>query len=131
MKKKKSGQVYTPDHLVREIMDTAGYCGNAVLSKHVIDNSCGDGAFLKEIVKRYCKAFLSECQNTILLKRHLESYVHGIEIVPSEYLKCLENLNDVAKQFNLYGVCWDVLCGDALKENSFNGKRDYVLGNPP
>ncbi len=131
MKKKKSGQVYTPDHLVREIMDTAGYGGNAVLGKHVIDNSCGDGAFLKEIVKRYCNAFLSECQNTFLLKQHLERYVHGIEIVPSEYLKCLENLNDAAKQFNLYGVCWDVLCGDALKEHSFDGKVDYVLGNPP
>ena len=131
MKKKKSGQVYTPDRLVREIMDTAGYSGNAVLGKHVIDNSCGDGAFLKEIVKRYCCAFLSGCEDTMLLKQHLERYVHGIEVVPSEYLKCLENLNYIARQYNLNGVCWDVLCGDALKEHSFNGKMDYVLGNPP
>lgn len=131
MKKKKSGQVYTPDLLVRQIMDTAGYSGNAMLCKHVIDNSCGDGAFLKEIVERYCNAFLSECQDTMLLKQHLERYVHGIEIVPSEYLKCLENLNNAAKQYNLNGVCWDVLCCDALKEHSFNGKMDYVLGNPP
>ncbi len=131
MKKKKSGQVYTPDHLVRCILDTAGYSGKAVLGKHVIDNSCGDGAFLQEIIKRYCNAFLSECKDEVLLKRHLEKYVHGIEIVPSEYLKCLENLNNAARQFNINGVCWDVLCGDTLKEHDFDGKMDYVLGNPP
>ena len=101
------------------------------MGKHVIDNSAGDGAFLQEIVKRYCKAFLSANHDRNLLKDNLQSYIHGIEIEPSEYLKCLENLNTVAKQFDISGVCWDVLCGDALKEKSFNGKMDYVVGNPP
>ncbi len=130
MKNKKSGQVYTPDYLVCDILDTAGYYGN-ILSKHVIDNSAGDGAFLQEIVKRYCNAFLSVSSDRNLLKNNLETYIHGIEIEPSEYLKCLENLNNVAKQFDISSVCWDVLCGDALKEKSFNGKMDYVVGNPP
>ncbi len=131
MRKKKSGQVYTPDYLVCDILDTAGYYGKTILGKHVIDNSAGDGAFLQEIVKRYCKAFLSANNDRNLLKDNLQSYIHGIEIEPSEYLKCLENLNGVAKQFDISGVCWDVLCGDALKEKSFNGKMDYVVGNPP
>ncbi len=131
MRKKKSGQVYTPDYLVCDILDTAGYYGKTILGKHVIDNSAGDGAFLQEIVKRYCKAFLSANHDRNLLKDNLQSYIHGIEIEPSEYLKCLENLNGVAKQFDISGVCWDVLCGDALKEKSFNGKMDYVVGNPP
>ena len=131
MRKKKSGQVYTPDYLVCDILDTAGYYGKTILGKHVIDNSAGDGAFLQEIVKRYCKAFLSANHDRNLLKDNLQSYIHGIEIEPSEYLKCLENLNTVAKQFDISGVCWDVLCGDALKEKSFNGKMDYVVGNPP
>lgn len=131
MRKKKSGQVYTPDYLMCDILDTAGYYGKTILGKHVIDNSAGDGAFLQEIVKRYCKAFLSANHDRNLLKDNLQSYIHGIEIEPSEYLKCLENLNTVAKQFDISGVCWDVLCGDALKEKSFNGKMDYVVGNPP
>ncbi len=130
MKNKKSGQVYTPDYLVCDILDTAGYYGD-ILSKHVIDNSAGDGAFLQEIVKRYCNAFLSVSYDRNLLKYNLGTYIHGIEIEPSEYLKCLENLNNVAKQFDISSVCWDVLCGDALKEKSFNGKMDYVVGNPP
>ncbi len=103
MKKKKSGQVYTPDYLVCDILDTAGYYGKTILNKHVIDNSAGDGAFLQEIVKRYCKAFLSADNDRNLLKDNLQNYIHGIEIEPSEYLKCLENLNSAAKQFDISG----------------------------
>ena len=29
--------------------------------KHIIDNSCGDGAFLCEIIKRYCDTAKSAC----------------------------------------------------------------------
>ena len=51
---KHSGQVFTPGFLVRNMLDYAGYvCGN-ILEKHIIDNSCGAGAFLCEAVARYC-----------------------------------------------------------------------------
>ena len=46
---KEQGKVYTPDYIVKNILNLAGYKGNNILQKHVIDNSCGDGAFLKEI----------------------------------------------------------------------------------
>lgn len=49
--KKHSGQVFTPDYLVRDILDTAGYSGPSVLRRHFMDNSCGDGAFLVEAVR--------------------------------------------------------------------------------
>jgi len=53
--KKTKGRVYTPDYIVKNILDMAHYNGAHILKKHVIDNSCGDGAFLCEIVDRYCK----------------------------------------------------------------------------
>ncbi|MCD8205287.1 MAG: hypothetical protein LUD29_01545 [Clostridia bacterium] len=44
------GAVYTSKHIVENILDLSGYRDEGVLKKHVIDNSCGDGAFLTEIV---------------------------------------------------------------------------------
>ena len=49
--KKHKGRVYTPEYIVKIILDMSHYTDN-VLEKHVIDNSCGDGAFLCEIVNR-------------------------------------------------------------------------------
>ena len=56
---KHSGQVFTPDFLVFSILDYAGYTKGKILQKHVIDNSCGDGAFLCEITNRYCEDYLT------------------------------------------------------------------------
>ena len=53
-KEKKIGQVFTPKYLIENMLDYIGYVGSGILKKHIIDNSCGDGAFLKSIVERYC-----------------------------------------------------------------------------
>ena len=47
--KKSKGRVYTPDYIVNNILDMANYFGDNIFEKHVIDNSCGDGAFICEI----------------------------------------------------------------------------------
>lgn len=52
---KSNGRIYTPDYIVDNILDLSGYTQDNVIRKHVIDNSCGDGAFLTKIVDRYCK----------------------------------------------------------------------------
>ena len=72
---KQHGRVYTPDYLVKVILDFGGYDNLAILKKHVIDNSCGDGAFLQEIVKRYCSTFLENYQDLNELKNDLETFV--------------------------------------------------------
>ena len=73
---KQHGRVYTPDYLVRQILDFGGYTKERIIGKHVIDNSCGDGAFLREIVKRYCEVYQGKD-----IKQHLETYIHGIELL--------------------------------------------------
>lgn len=124
--KKNAGRVYTPDDIVIEILDLAGYLGENILKRHVIDNSCGDGAFLCKIVERYCQA----C-NRQNLKRDLEEFIHGIEIDPDECAKCRARLDSVAASFGITGVSWDVRCADALTVSQYDGKMDFVLGNPP
>ena len=57
---KYSGQVFTPDFLVSMILDYASYISGNIIRKHVMDNSCGDGAFLCEIVERYATDYY-EC----------------------------------------------------------------------
>ena len=54
---KNTGQVFTPKYLVNLILDEIGYQGSGILKKHCIDNSCGNGAFLSEIITRCIKAY--------------------------------------------------------------------------
>lgn len=128
---KQHGRVYTPDYLVNLILDFGGYNDNRILNKHTIDNSCGDGAFLKEIVNRYCTTFLSRSNNLSILKHELETYIHGIELDAVECKSCIENLNNIALEFGLTDVLWDIINADTLTIDKFNGKMDYVFGNPP
>ncbi len=128
---KEAGRVYTPTYIVDNILNLTGYYGEDILNKHVIDNSCGDGAFLCQIVNRYCTEFYRSSNDKTLLKESLENFIHGIEIELSEQKRCIENLSKTAETFGLYNVEWDVLCADALTIEQFNGKMDFVLGNPP
>lgn len=130
--RKSKGRVYTPSYIVKNILDLSHYNGSNILNKHVIDNSCGDGAFLTEIVSRYCNEAIKNHIDAKTLKNHLEEFIHGIEIDAEEHRQCLNNLNNTIKNFGITEhVSWDVICGDTLSINKFNGKIDYVLGNPP
>ena len=129
--KKESGRVYTPDYIVKNILNLSGYFGDNILKKHVIDNSCGDGAFLCEIVRRYCEIALLQGYGAEELKWDLENFIHGIEIERTELEKCLENLNQIAEEFKIFNINWNIMRGDALFIKKFDGKMDFVLGNPP
>lgn len=128
---KENGRFYTPDFIVDNILDLSGYHGESILKKHVIDNSCGDGAFLQQIVKRYCKEFLKNSNDIKALKNDLETFIHGIEIETTECEKCIRNISVIAEKFDVYEVKWDVICADAMATDKYDNKMDFVLGNPP
>ena len=107
---KENGRIYTPDYIVNTILDYSGYKCSDILKKHVIDNSCGDGAFLKEIVKRYCDEAMNAGYSIDDIKQDLQTYIHGIEIDSEEHALCLSNLNEVANNYKIKDVSWDVLC---------------------
>ena len=123
---KHHGRVYTPNYLVRTILDFGNYKGEKIVGKHVIDNSCGDGAFLCEIVDRYCQQYHGKD-----LKKHLETFIHGIELDEEERNKCVYNLCIISQKYGVMEVNWDVNCADALGVDKYNSKMDFVFGNPP
>lgn len=127
--RKKNGRVYTPRFIVETILDLTDYRGARIARKHVVDPSCGDGAFLTVVVERYCRENAN--LGAAKLKAELETFVHGVELAPTEREKCVQNLNAVALTFGVQGVNWDVICADALTVDRFAGRIDFVVGNPP
>lgn len=128
---KQKGQVFTPHSIVQLMLDFSGYDGNDILQKHIIDNSCGNGAFLCEAVARYAKKFSQKNSNKESLKKDLETFIHGIEIDKQAYTECLQNLEKTISRFGLKNVKWDLRFSDALEVTDFDGKMDFVVGNPP
>lgn len=128
---KNKGQVFTPSYLVDIILDFCGYKGDFILQKHIIDNSCGDGAFITAIVHRYCKAFLSKSNNLEQLGEELQTYIHGIEIEDKAFHCCLKNLSNLISQYGLDDIKFDIQHADALCTTQYNQRMDFVVGNPP
>lgn len=93
-KSKILGQVYTPTWIVDEILDEMGYIGKGILKKNILEPSCGDGAFLCEIVKRYIFEAQHQHLSTEQIIIDLETFIYGVELDPvslselSTKLKC-------------------------------------------
>lgn len=129
---KHKGQVFTPDYLVKNILDLCGYTEtSAIIDNHIIDNSCGDGAFLVEVAQRFIGAYRLAGYSDDAIKQALETYVHGIELDTDAYTKCIENLTTLSETFNLTGVKWNIINTDALTNTRYLASMDYVVGNPP
>lgn len=128
---KSNGRFYTPQYIVHNILNMSGYYGTNLIKKHVIDNSCGDGAFLTEIVRRYCESALNAGLSHEEIACDLGIYIHGIEIDPIECDKCIANVRLIAQQFNIPEVVWDIRCADTMDVHDYDEKMDFVLGNPP
>ncbi len=132
-KHKTLGQVYTPDWVVIEILNLVDYYGDNILAKKILEPSCGDGAFLKEIVKRYIK---QGCENKLSIKKivyGLENYIHGIELDKVEYDKCIDNLNKITNELlGLDNIKWNIHNKNTLHlYNNLKKEFDYIVGNPP
>lgn len=69
--------------------------------------------------------------NPTELRQELETYIHGIEIDSVECEKCIKNVTAIAMQYGIENVHWDIQCENTLTVKRFNGKMDFVVGNPP
>lgn len=128
---KKNGQVFTPDFIVQSILNYCNYNDGQVIGKHIMDNSCGDGAFLRAIVERYIEAALRTGMPHAEIKSSLETYIHGIDNDKEAFDACKKNLSSIAEKYGIYDVQWDLYNISSLSLTKFNGKMDYVVGNPP
>jgi len=117
---KETAEVFTPTFLVQSILDILEQeTPNIFLdkTKTYMDNSCGDGQFLSEVVIR--KMERSECS----LEEAL-STTYGVDIMEDNIKLCKERLagpNPTKEVLDILDK--NIVCADALK-------YDYSFGEP-
>lgn len=125
-------QIFTPPNIVNDILDNLSYYEDNIRKKHIVDNSCGNGAFLCEIVRRYIHVCISNNLPKDITVSELETYIHGIEIDKDLCNETIANLDKVAREYSIDAdINWDIRNCDAMDCHEFDNKMDYVVGNPP
>ena len=125
----KTCKVPTPLDMVNHMLDKIGYKSN-LYGKKVLENSCGEGNFLCEIVKRYIIDARRQNLTDIMILKGLEQDIHGIEKEESIVRICLANMDAVAEKMGITNVNWHIRQGDALALEP-ESIYQYVVGNPP
>ena len=132
-------QIFTPRYIVEDILDRVGYHTignntNNIRKKHIIDNSCGDGAFLKVIVERYIDACKIDNLSIEETAKEIETYIHGIEINNDLGAFTFVSLQRICENKGIepyWQINFDITCRDAMTCDYYDGQMDYVVGNPP
>ena len=120
LRTKETAEVFTPTFLVQQILDDMELENvNLFLdwTKTYMDNSCGDGQFLSEVVIR--KMERSECS----LEEAL-STTYGVDIMEDNIKLCKERLagpNPTKEVLDILDK--NIVCADALK-------YEYSFGEP-
>lgn len=112
------------------MLDAIGYKGKGILGRYILENSCGEGNILIEIVKRYIEAARELNYTNEKIKEELEKYILGFEIDTKIRNLCLEKLDKVIKEHGISSVKWNIKNVDYLKYN-IEVKVDFIVGNPP
>ncbi len=112
---KQFGEVFTPIALVNEMLDKLPIdCWDC--DKTFIDNSCGNGNFLVEILKRKL-ALRHEPLQAL-------STIYGVELLEDNTLECKHRLIELIEDKEKAQLIVDknIVCADALK-------YDYTFGD--
>jgi type I restriction-modification system DNA methylase subunit len=110
---KATGEVFTPTELVQEILNQLPQDLFTDPSKTFLDNSCGDGQFLGEVLIR-------KMENGSTFEQAL-STIYGVDLMPDNVDECRERL--LCGRTNLAHIVErNIVCHDALTyDYSFNG----------
>lgn len=122
-------QIFTPSDIVKYMLDKIDYSDN-VFGKRIIDNSCGTGNILIEVVERFIADAKKARKRKATIKKGLETCVFGCDIDSKVLQVCIENLDKVALRAGLSNVQWNISNEDGLYFDD-SIKFDYVVGNPP
>lgn len=126
---KNLGQTFTPSWIVNFMLDKINYNDTDILNKTILEPSCGNGAFLTEIVKRFIEIAIKNGKNKTEIKNLLEQNIFGVEIDKILYNQCLQNLDHITQKYGINNVKWNIICGDFLSCQL--EKMDFIVGNPP
>ena len=112
-----TGEVFTPTELVQEILDKMPKTLFKDLNKTYIDNFCGDGQFLGEVLIR-------KVENGIDFEQAL-STIYGVDLMQDNVDLCRERL--LCGQEHLRPIVErNIVCADALRYHyRFDGSDPY------
>ena len=102
-----SCQIPTPKDYVQLMLDKAGYQEN-LYGKTVLENSCGSGNILIEIVRRYIMDCRIHNFSDKKIKFGLERDIFAYEIDKEIIENCKNNLNELGREFGLVDVNWNI-----------------------
>ena len=122
-------QIPTPETYVNQMLDYIGYSAN-LYGKKVLENSCGDGNILLQIVRRYIESGIKENYSSREIEAGLKRDIDAYEVDYKCIRQCKKRLNKLVNAYGLKRIKWNIQKKDFLKENVSN-IYDYVVGNPP
>ncbi len=129
-----AGVVYTKPWMVGLILDLAGYTADRDLARLVaVEPSAGDGAFLKEMVRRLVISCRS--QGTPLIAT--SEAVRAFEISPDAVQRAVELVRETLVELDVPNALASSLACSWIKEADFLEASlgfpvaDFVVGNPP
>ena len=116
---KQTAEVFTPTWLVQQMLDKLEEETEDIFKdkdKTFLDNSCGDGQFLTEVVIR-------KMENGIDLKQALRT-TYGVELMEDNVQLCKERLAGPDPDEEIWEILdKNIVCHDALT-------YDYSFGEP-
>ncbi len=128
-KNKDKCQKFTPENIVSEMLDLAGYTHH-LSGKKVLENSFGSGNVLVAIVKRYIVDSLNAGIPVSSIAANLETDIYGVELDRELFGICIERLNKITNEYGIPPVKWLL-----FNENALTWKCDvtfdFIIGNPP
>lgn len=122
-------QTFTPNDIVGKMLDLSGYAKN-IYGKKILENSCGDGQILVQIVTRYIDEGKRLKLSNSKIKLGLETDIYGYEIDKKLISQCISSLNAIAYKYKIKNVKWNIKCEDFTRAN-ISTKFNYIIGNPP
>lgn len=128
-KLKEKCQIFTPAEIVTQMLDLANY-RNELVGKTILENCCGDGQFLSQIIERYIadanQNGLSAEETAFGLERDVVAYEIDKDLIES----CKKRLDAISLKYGLRRINWRINSGSFL-DKSVSGQFDYIIGNPP
>ena len=120
---KLDGRIYTPEHIVKKMLDDLDFQNSSILGKKILDPACGDGRFLCEVAKR-----IIEFSSKEDLVKNLKC-IFGLEINRESVRECKDNLNELIKDLNIK-IEWNIKCCNSLQQK-YPYYFDFIVANPP
>ena len=127
--KKELGQVFTPSDIVSKMITLSDYENNCI-DKKVLEPSCGDGAFLVQIVEKLILSCKEKDFTDEEIVKQIANNIYAVEIDEVFYKKAIENVLKITDKYGLKDVDFNIYCQDTLL-TPFTEKFDYIIGNPP